>query len=189
VASIKPSGPQSKRGSDGGPGSKDPTRYSFGLASLLDLISTAYNVNSFQISSPAALDRQRFDLVARVLEGATKQQFRVMLQNLLAERFELKAHIEAREFNAYEMVVAKTGLKLKEAVAGETASPPDAPAPGPTGDIGWPQLPPNVSRIVAQNSLSGGYNLVRLKAQLEPLSVLANFPLTLDSVPSWTRPD
>jgi uncharacterized protein (TIGR03435 family) len=181
VASIKPSGPQSKRGSDGGPGSKDPTRYSFGLATLLDLISIAYNVNSFQISSAAPLERQRFDLVARVPEGATKQQFRAMLQSLLAERFELKAHLESREFNAYEMIVAKTGLKLKEAVPGETASPPEAPPS--TGDIGWPQLPPNVSRIVAQNSLSGGYNLVRLKAQMEPLSVLANFPLTLDNVP------
>ena len=181
VASVKPSGPQSKRGSDGGPGSKDPTRYSFGLASLLDLISTAYHVDYFQVSSPAPLDRQRFDLVAKVPEGATKQQFRVMLQNLLAERFDLKVHLETREFNAYEMVVAKTGLKLKEAVPGETTAPPEAPAS--PGDIGWPKLAPNVSRIVAQNSLSGGYNLVRLKAQMEPLSILANFPLTLDNVP------
>jgi uncharacterized protein (TIGR03435 family) len=181
VASIKPSGPQSKRGSGGGPGSKDPTRYSFGVASLLDLIAVAYQVDYFQISSPTPLDRQSFDLVARVPEGATKQQFRVMLQNLLAERFELKVHLESREFNAYELVVAKAGLKLKEAVPGETAAPPDSPASA--GDIGWPKLPPNGSRIAAQNSLSGGYNLVRLKAQMEPLSVLADFPLAQDNVP------
>jgi uncharacterized protein (TIGR03435 family) len=181
VASIKPSDPQSKRGSDGGPGSKDPTRYSFGLATLLDLISIVYHVDYFQVSSATALDRQDFDLVARAPQGATKQQFRVMLQNLLAERFELKAHLESREFNAHEMVVAKTGLKLKEAVPGEIPSPPDAPTS--SGDIGWPQLPPNVSRIVAQHSLSGGYNLVRLKAQLEPLSELANFLPILDNVP------
>jgi uncharacterized protein (TIGR03435 family) len=70
---------------------------------------------------------------------------------------------------------------LKEALPGETTSPPDPPAT--TGDIGWPKLPPNGSRIVAQNSLSGGYNLVRMRAQLEPLSILANFPLTQDHVP------
>jgi len=181
VASIKTSGAESKRGSNGGPGNKDPTRYSFAVASLLDLIAIAYHVDYFQVSSPAPLDRQRFDLVARVPEGATKQQFRVMLQNLLAERFELKAHMESREFNAYELVVAKTGLKLKDAVPGETTSPSDPPAA--TGDIGWPKLPPNGSRIVAQNSLSGGYNLVRMRAQLEPLSILADFPLAQDDVP------
>ena len=89
--------------------------------------------------------------------------------------------MKSREFNAHEMVVAKTGLKLKEAVPGETTAPPEAPAS--PGDIGWPKLAPNVSRIVAQHSLSAGYNLVRLKAQLEPLSELANFLPILDNVP------
>jgi uncharacterized protein (TIGR03435 family) len=180
VASIKPSGAQSIRGWEGGPGHKDPTRYSFGTATLLDLITTAYDVRTFQISSPAPLDKQNFDLIATVPAGATKEQFRVMLQNLLKERFALKVHMESKEFPAYELVVAKSGLKLKEAVPGEAA-------PRPEGNTGWPEFPPNVARIASQMSMSSGYNLVRMKAQLEPLSVLASFRLTHDNVPVVDR--
>jgi hypothetical protein len=104
VASIKPSGPQSVAGTDGGPGHKDSTRYTAGATSLRMLIAIAWDVDYyFQIESPVALDKQNFDLVAKVPEGATKEQFRVMLQNLLKERFALKMHIESREFPAYEL--------------------------------------------------------------------------------------
>jgi uncharacterized protein (TIGR03435 family) len=121
AASLKPSGPQSTRGSDGGPGSKDPGRYIFGQATALDLITLAWQVDPFQVSSKASLDAQRFDLVVTVPQGATKEQFRAMMRNLLAERFHLKSHMDTREFPAYELVVAKTGLKLNEAP--ESADP------------------------------------------------------------------
>jgi uncharacterized protein (TIGR03435 family) len=95
VASIRLSGPQSVRGSDGGPGHKDPTRFIYGRAELTSLITMAYGVDSFQVSSRVSLDEPAFDVVANVPAGATKEQFRVMLQNLLAERFALKTHIES----------------------------------------------------------------------------------------------
>jgi uncharacterized protein (TIGR03435 family) len=79
VASIRPSGPHSIRGSDGGPGSPDPGLYRFGSATLLELIAIAYEVKVFQISSSVNLDRQNFDLAAKVPEGATNEQFRAML--------------------------------------------------------------------------------------------------------------
>jgi uncharacterized protein (TIGR03435 family) len=175
VASIKPSGPHSIRGSEGGPGSSDPGLYRFGLASLLDLIAIAYNVQYFQISSPTPLDRQNFDLVAKVPQGATKQQFRAMLQNFLAERFHLKLHIQSKEFPAYELVVAKTGPKLKESVAGAHPAP---------SDDGWPDLPPNLPGIAANlTAVGGGVELVRLKAQQEPLSALARMLRIPDDLP------
>ena len=123
VASIRVSGPQSQRGSEGGPGSKSPTLYRYNAATLQDLIAKAWNVEFFQISSAVPVDRDKFDLSVRVPEGATKEQFRVMLQNLLTERFGLKVHIESREFLAYAMVIAKSGLKLKQDAAGVTAGP------------------------------------------------------------------
>jgi uncharacterized protein (TIGR03435 family) len=163
VASIKPSGPKSVRGSDGGPGRSDPGTFRYGEASLLDLIEMAYKVDAFQVSSRIALDRQTFDLVAKVSEGATRQQFRAMLQNFLAERFHLKLHIESKEFPAYELVVLKTGLKLREGVA----------APRTPPDQGWPVLPPNQPGISANMGTESGVEVVRLKAQQEPLSALA----------------
>jgi len=172
VASIKPSGPGSVRGSDGGPGSDDPGRYTFNAASLEDLIQIAWDVRPFQISSPSSLERPNFDLVANVPPGTTKQLFRVMLQNLLAERFGLKVHTDSREFPAYELVVAKSGSKLKEAISGE-----------PRQDPGWPKLPPGLPNIAAGLSVVGGFEVVRLRAQFEPLSVLAGFLRTPDNLP------
>ena len=107
AASIRQSTSKSVRGSEGGPGSKSPTFYRYGQATLSDLIGVAWNVDPFQIASPSPLDRESFDVSIRLPEGATKEQFRTMLQNLLVDRFNLKAHIESRDYPAYELVVAK----------------------------------------------------------------------------------
>jgi len=163
VASIKLSGPQSVRESDGGPGSSDPGKYRFGKATLLDLIVEAYKVEYFQVSSKSPLDGQIFDFVANVPEGTTKEQFRTMMQNFLAERFHLKLHIESREFAAYELVVAKSGLRIKEGCG--AASTRD----------GFPNLPPNRPGMISQHSMSGAFEVVRMRAQQEPISLLARF--------------
>jgi uncharacterized protein (TIGR03435 family) len=49
----------------------------------------------------------------------TTDEFREMMQSLLAERFQLKTHRERQDVNVYELVVGKNGPKLK-------ASAPDA---------------------------------------------------------------
>jgi uncharacterized protein (TIGR03435 family) len=164
AASIKLSGQQSVRGSSGGPGSSDPGQYRFDSATLLDFLAVAYHVQYFQISSKAPLDRDRFDLVVKVPAGTTREQFRVMLQNLLAGRFHLKLHIEQQEFPGYELVVAKTGLKLK-ADDGTLLQIPHRE--------GFPDLPPDRPGMRTMNSRSGGFILVRLRAQQEPMPVLA----------------
>lgn len=171
VASIRPSGAESIRGSDGGPGHSDPTRFTFGRASLLDLIGRAYDVKTFQVVSRVPLPDQAFDLIAQVPAGATKEQFRLMLQNFLAERFAFKAHIESREFPAYELVVAKGGPKLQEAIPAEPSPRPG----GPGSSEGWPALRPNQPGMASGMSNSGGYQLVRLVAQEQTMSALAGF--------------
>jgi uncharacterized protein (TIGR03435 family) len=120
VASIKPAGPQAMarlQGSvEGGPGTAAPARIQFTDIPLKALIMRAYDVQSFQVSGPSWMDSQRFDVIAKVPAGATKEDARIMLQNLLAERFKLKLHKGSKEAAIYELVVAKGGLKLKEAV-------------------------------------------------------------------------
>ncbi len=46
-----------------------------------------------------------------------------MLQNLLKARFDLKMHLERKEFPAYELVVAKSGFKLQDGAAANTRLP------------------------------------------------------------------
>lgn len=166
VASVKPSGPQSVRNREGGPGSRDPTHYSFRSATFQDLIAEAWNVHYFQISSKSALDKDRFDVIVNVPEGSTRDQFRLMMQSLLAERFQLKTHTESRDFPAYELVIAKSGLKLKESGGASELGKPAAARDG------FPTLAAGPG-LVVNFSTSGGYRLVRTRGQLEPVSALA----------------
>jgi uncharacterized protein (TIGR03435 family) len=89
-----------------------------------------------------------------VAPGATREQFRSMLQNLLAERFGLKLHRERKEWPAYDLVVAKGGPKFKESPTPENAEPPAFDRSAlPRDKWGLPVVPPGVS---ATSSTSGG---------------------------------
>jgi uncharacterized protein (TIGR03435 family) len=96
-------------------------------ANLARLIMYAYNLRGCQISGAPphlSLGDDRYDIVAKA-EGdsaPTKDEFRQMLQVLLADRFKLKVHRETREMPVYQLIVGKNGPKFKE-------SAPDA-SPG-----------------------------------------------------------
>jgi uncharacterized protein (TIGR03435 family) len=130
VASIKPAPPPNGQrmmfGAKGGPGTQDPGRWSAENFTLLDVLTQAYGVDRYQVTGPDWLGLERFNISAKVPEGATKEQFRLMLQNMLIERFKLAAHRDKKEMQVYELVVAKNGPKLKEA----EPQPDDAPPPG-----------------------------------------------------------
>ena len=161
VASIKPSPPRvpnmpMRVGSDGGPGSKDPTRWNCENCSLNNLIFLAYGISSYELTAPDWGNGTMFMVEARVPEGTTRDQFKLMLQNLLADRFKLAFHREKKELPVYELVVAKPG-KLKESV--EQPPPADGAAPvappgfGPPklGADGFPVLPPNRNGTIMMN--------------------------------------
>lgn len=169
VASIKPAGPQSVRGREGGPGTKDPTHFRFQSATVEDLIVIGYHVDYFQVTSKVPIDREHYDVSANVPENATREQFRLMMRNLLEERFHLKAKVESREFAGYELVVAKTGLKLKES---SSAAAPTHESRRPADD-GFPDLPPGRPGLISNHTMSGGFVLVRTRARQEPISILA----------------
>jgi uncharacterized protein (TIGR03435 family) len=97
----------------------------------------AYGIQSFQLKGPDWLGNTRFDVNARVPPGATRDQYHLMLQNLLAERFKLALHHETKEVTTYDLVVAKGGPKLKEA-----AVDPNAPDPGLQPPPSVPSPPP-----------------------------------------------
>jgi uncharacterized protein (TIGR03435 family) len=108
----------------------DAARVDIGSQSLADLISLAYDVKLYQIQGPDWMSAERFDVVAKLPEGASKDQVPLMLQALLAERFQLKAHRETREHSVYALVVGRNGPKLKESPTDADAPPPGAMATG-----------------------------------------------------------
>lgn len=127
AVAIKPAAPSANGrimvGIQGGPGTPNPGQMNFWNISIGDLIQNAYNVKNFQVSGPDWLWSERFDITAKVPSGATKEQGRVMMQNMLAQRFRLVLRRSTTEASIYGLVVAKGGPKLKEAETGPAATP------------------------------------------------------------------
>jgi uncharacterized protein (TIGR03435 family) len=109
----------------------DATRATYTYTQLDQLIAMAYKLRLYQISGPPWLSQERFDIVATIPEGATKDDVPAMLQGLLAERFKLVAHHAQEEHKVLGLVVAKSGIKMKESATIPQAFDPNSPlAPG-----------------------------------------------------------
>jgi uncharacterized protein (TIGR03435 family) len=125
----------------------DKGRVDFEFVSLADLLPYAFGVKSFQVSGPEWMKASRWNIQATLPEGAPQAQVPAMMQQLLADRFQLTIHHEKREQPVYELVVAKGGPKLEaaEAVSGAPAadSAPNVGLPGLFGGLGaGPPGPP-----------------------------------------------
>src|SRR5215831_7488212 len=112
VASIKPAPEQFQQTNIGLHMDGSQVRYSY--LSLKDLISLAYDVKVPQVSGPDWLGSQRFEVAAKLPDGASMSQVPAMLQTLLVDKFGLKSHRDSKEFPVYALEVAKSGLKMKE---------------------------------------------------------------------------
>ncbi len=60
------------------------------------LFQQAYELRPYQITGVDPTRGERFNIIAKVREGATKAEFLQMQQQLLAERFGVKFHREER---------------------------------------------------------------------------------------------
>ncbi len=122
VASIRPSRPDS-RGLDW---DDSPGRISIRGYDLRQLIRAAYGLksNAQVLGGPKWIDSERFDIVAKADDAETAKMQKMgdadwarernlMLQSLLADRFQLKLHRETRILPIYALVVAKSGIKFK----------------------------------------------------------------------------
>jgi uncharacterized protein (TIGR03435 family) len=149
AASVKPAPPpvagRMMVGMRGGPGTQDPERISYNNVSLKDVMKIAYDVKEHQISGPDWLNSERFDITATMVPGTTKEQFHMMLQKLLADRFKLTLHHEKKDLPAFVLTVGKKGPKMKpseeEPKKEDAASGDPPPPPGKMGKDGFPEMP------------------------------------------------
>jgi uncharacterized protein (TIGR03435 family) len=99
---------------------------------LSDCLRFAYNItNGLQITGPDWIKNKgvRFDILAKASSDTALDQFPLMLRSLLADRFKLALHHEAREISYLALEVGRKGPKL-------TAAPPDADASGNHNGLG-----------------------------------------------------
>jgi uncharacterized protein (TIGR03435 family) len=149
VISIKPTapGPNFIRG-----GAPRGDRFDFTGANLRMLLQVSYgrlgnNTLGGQLQifgGPTWMDSERYDIQAKAdCSGGklSREQTQLMMQSLLEERFQLKAHTETRELPIYNLVVAKDGPKLK-ASADQTPPPLASGPPQPCDPESANRIPP-----------------------------------------------
>ncbi len=101
------------------------SRITISAHALQGLILTAYELEGYQLyGGPQWMDEERYDIEARAGGEAppTPIQVRLMLQTLIADRFQLKFHRETKQLSEYELRVAKGGPKLKASAPGSVNS-------------------------------------------------------------------
>jgi uncharacterized protein (TIGR03435 family) len=112
-------------------------RFEIRKATMLDLVRFGWNVQPDKIvGGPKWTGVDRFDLLAKAPAGATPAELRVMLQSLLADRFDLKVHKDTKPMPAFALVVVEgKKLHLKEATAagGDTGCKGQDAPPGQGG--------------------------------------------------------
>jgi len=113
VATIKPSDP--KR-----PGKLFTVRGAEVVTintTLSDLITMAYNLHPKQITGgPAWLESDKYDVTGKpdVPGQPNVDQMKVMLQKMLADRFQCKFHRDKKELSVYALTVGKGGPKFSK---------------------------------------------------------------------------
>ena len=138
VASVKPAGPLDPAKIMNGQmriGMKvDKARVEIGSLSLNDLIMIAYKIKSYQLQGPDWMGVERFNVQAKMPEGAKEDQVPEMLQALLIERFKLTFHRDTKEHNVFALVIGKGGPKLKDPPPEDNLPVEPPAADGPKGD-------------------------------------------------------
>ena len=110
----------------------DGARAEYTWMALKELIVTAYKVKPYQITGPDWIGNERFDIMAKMPDGASKDDAPKMLQTLLEDRFKLVVHRESKEHPVLGLVVGKGGPKMQE--SGETPKPIDPASPLKPGE-------------------------------------------------------
>jgi uncharacterized protein (TIGR03435 family) len=112
VATIKPSDP-AKCCSRGW--AANGRRFMIANMNLKYMIQWAWNLQAKQVAGgPPWMDDTRFDVVGEI-DGdgvPNEHQWKIAVQKLLIERFQLQLHNEKREMPAFALVIAKGGPKL-----------------------------------------------------------------------------
>jgi uncharacterized protein (TIGR03435 family) len=146
-------------------------RYATQNISLESMITYAYDLKTEDqvagLSGPVASGR--FDVEAKMDEETVAafkklsfrdddEKRRLMLQAMLADRFNLKVHHESKDLSMYALVVAKGGFKLKEADPNDTY---------PNGIKGPEGAPRSGMMMMRGDSITGqGITIAALASQL-----------------------
>jgi len=152
--------------------------------SVKDMIEAAYHLHDFQVlGGPNWIDASmmvtdnKYNIEAKAAGDATRDEINQMLQSLLVDRFKLRFHRDARELPTYDLVLAKSGSKLKQ-VEGKGAS--YARIRGGGGHMNFEAA--SVAEIIEWLSGAAGNRVIHDKTGLS-----GRFDFSLDYTPETFR--
>jgi uncharacterized protein (TIGR03435 family) len=128
VVSIKPRGPvlpvQDSQGR--WTQSTTPFQYTAGrftvVQTLSRIIQHAYSISDWELEGPAWLKSPTYEISAKIPLGASRGAARLMLQQMLIERFGFQFHKETRKVAGYALVLGARGFTLTPALKTEDQS-------------------------------------------------------------------
>jgi uncharacterized protein (TIGR03435 family) len=174
---------------------------------LFNYIMFAYKVSDSQAGVlraqiPKRVLSERFDIQARAQGNPTKDQMRLMMQALLADRFKLAMHRETRQLPVFDLVQSRPGKTGPQLQAHGTntscSSAPDSPAAATTVAGGFPSTCGGIQpmkALVSGRVRIGGRNVtMALIASTLPAVMLDSRPVldrtglsgTFDFALEWT---
>jgi uncharacterized protein (TIGR03435 family) len=175
-------------GGDGYTASNVPVKLIFALM---------YKVPIRQITGgPDWLATEGYDIEARADHSYSIDDLHLMMQNLLADRFNLKFHKETREGPVYALTVDKSGLKMKPDGTGQGMTIPIVPGGAgkvvgtrvPMQYLGWwlgQQLQNDGRPVIDKTGLDQSYDFtLSFMPQLPPNASRDSLPPELQELPS-----
>lgn len=161
------------------------------------MIALMYKVPMRQIfGGPDWIETDRFDVEARSDHSYSIDDLHTMFQNLLADRFNLKYHMETREGPVYALTVDKSGLKMKADGTGQAMGIPIVPATGggftgtqvPMKYLTWwlgQQLQNDGRSVIDETGLSQSYDFtLSFAPQLPPSVSRDGLPPEMQELPT-----
>jgi uncharacterized protein (TIGR03435 family) len=88
---------------------------------LAHLIAMAFRIKPSAVTGPGWITELRYDVDAKLPEGASTKESNEMLRHLLEERFGLRTHSETKGTSGYALTVGKDGAKLTPAAPPSSA--------------------------------------------------------------------
>jgi len=151
----------------------------------------AYQATPDLAGAPGWVRSQPYDIEARAQGNPTKDQMRLMMQSLLADRFKLAVHYEKRQLPVYALVLSREGklgpqLKPDDGTCSTTAgdiqtmnASPELPAPAASRPLasGTASIPCG-GLMLAPPSAPGRMRIAGRKVTLAFLAEMASAPVT-----------
>ena len=156
------------------------------------LVQMVYHVQDFQVSGgPSWLTSLRYDIEAKTDAPAKDREVSVMLQQLLADRFQLVFHRETRELPVYALILARKNGKLGPGMVESkegSCTPPDPTKPSeasgkPNCGQGWGNARTLRSSSVQMDYLATSLSRLLRTKVIDQTGLTGKYDITLDWTP------